>query len=65
MISVRLNRGRHTKNGDFLKRPRGKTNSKADKKHDAASIALQAILYGMMTQKEVREEIRTKGMRSK
>ena len=50
-----------TENGDLLNRPRGKTNSKADEKRDVSSIALQATLHGMMTQKEVREERRSKG----
>nr|XP_020183154.1 uncharacterized protein LOC109768837 [Aegilops tauschii subsp. strangulata] len=43
-------------NGDLLKRPRGRINSKADDKRDASTIALQATLQGMMTQKGVREE---------
>jgi hypothetical protein len=50
-----------TENGDLLKRPRGKIDSMVDEKHDVASIALQATLHGMMTQKEVREESRSKG----
>ena len=48
-------------NGDALKRPMGKTNSKLDEKHDATSIALQETLHGMMTQKEVRDERRRQG----
>ncbi|KAE8814801.1 ABC transporter C family member 3 [Hordeum vulgare] len=47
--------------GDLLKRPRGKTNSKADEKHVAASIALQGMLENMMSKKEVREERWCKG----
>ena len=47
--------------GDVLKRPRGKTSSKADEKRDASSIALQGTLENMMSQKEVREERRSKG----
>jgi hypothetical protein len=46
--------------GDLLKRPRGKTNSKADEKRDASSIALQGTLENIMSQKEVREERRSK-----
>ena len=46
--------------GDVLKRPRGKTSSKADEKRDAFSTALQGTLDDMMCQKEVREERRSK-----
>ena len=42
--------------GDLLKRPRGKTSSKADERRDASSIALEGILENMMSQKEVRNE---------
>ena len=42
--------------GDVLKRPRGKTSSKADEKRDASSIALQGTLEDMMSQKKMREE---------
>ncbi|XBH69345.1 hypothetical protein VPH35_097256 [Triticum aestivum] len=48
-------------NGDFLKRPRDKSNSKAYEKHDVSSIALQATLHDMMAQKEVRGERSGKG----
>ena len=47
--------------GDLIKRPKGKTNSKADEKRDASCTALQANLEGMMSQKEVRKERRSKG----
>ena len=47
--------------GDLLKRPRGKTSSKANEKRSASSIALQGTLENMMSQKEVREERRSKG----
>lgn len=47
--------------GDLLKRPRGKTNSKADERRDASSIALQVTLENMMSQKEVRDGRRSKG----
>ena len=47
--------------GDFLKRSRGKTSSKASEKHDASSIALQGTLEHMLNQKEVREERKSKG----
>ncbi|XP_044405685.1 uncharacterized protein [Triticum aestivum] len=49
------------KEGDLLKRPWGKTNSKADEKRDASSMALQATLEGRMSQKEVGEERRSNG----
>ncbi|KAE8778994.1 putative DBINO protein [Hordeum vulgare] len=42
--------------GETLKRPRGKTNSKVDDKRDAASHALHETLHGMMSQKEVRDK---------
>ncbi|XBJ27985.1 hypothetical protein VPH35_005158 [Triticum aestivum] len=47
--------------GDLLKRPRGKTSLKADEKRDASSMALQGTLENMTSQKEVREEKRSKG----
>jgi hypothetical protein len=46
--------------GDFLKKPRGKTSLKADEKRDASSVVLQGTLKNMMSQKEVREERRRK-----
>ncbi|SPT20175.1 unnamed protein product [Triticum aestivum] len=42
--------------GEALKRPRGKTNSKADDIRDASSMALHETLHGMMSQKHVRDE---------
>ncbi|KAE8803314.1 Nucleoporin GLE1 [Hordeum vulgare] len=42
--------------GDLLKRPRGKTSSKADEKHDASSMDLQRTLENMMSQKELQME---------
>jgi hypothetical protein len=45
--------------GEALKRPRGKTNSKMDDKHDAASFALHETLHSMMSQKEVSDEKKT------
>ena len=42
--------------GEALKRPRGKTNSKVDDIRDASSMALHDTLHGMMSQKEVRDE---------
>ncbi|KAE8811160.1 Serine/threonine-protein kinase mph1 [Hordeum vulgare] len=42
--------------GEALKRPRGKTNSKVDDIHDAASMALHETLHGMMSQKDMRDE---------
>ncbi|XBH58997.1 hypothetical protein VPH35_080321 [Triticum aestivum] len=42
--------------GEALKRPRGKTNSKVDDIHDASSMALHDTLHGMMSQKDVRDE---------
>ncbi|KAE8790376.1 Helicase SKI2W [Hordeum vulgare] len=39
-------------------RPRGKTNLKKEDKHDVASLALQATLQGMITNKNSREEKR-------
>ncbi|KAE8813841.1 Receptor-like protein kinase HSL1 [Hordeum vulgare] len=47
--------------GDLLKRPRGKTSSKADERRDASSIALQGTLENMMSQNRVRGERRSKG----
>ncbi|XBJ12890.1 hypothetical protein VPH35_017324 [Triticum aestivum] len=47
--------------GDLLKRPRGKTSLKADEKRDASSMALQGTLENMTSQKEVKEEKRSKG----
>ena len=46
--------------GDLLKRPRGKRSWKADEKRDASSMALQGILENTMSQKELREERRSK-----
>ncbi|KAE8805290.1 putative DBINO protein [Hordeum vulgare] len=43
-------------NGEALKRPRGKTNSKVDDIRDVASMALQETLQGMMSQKDMRDE---------
>ncbi|XBI49453.1 hypothetical protein VPH35_113015 [Triticum aestivum] len=42
--------------GEALKRPRGKTNSKVDDIRDASSMALHEPLHGMMSQKDVRDE---------
>ena len=42
--------------GEALKRPRGKTNSKVDDIRDASSMALHGTLHGMMSQKDVRDE---------
>ncbi|XBI05634.1 hypothetical protein VPH35_133781 [Triticum aestivum] len=42
--------------GEALKRPRGKTNSKMDDIRDASSMALHETLHGMMSQKDVRDE---------
>ncbi|KAF7069517.1 hypothetical protein CFC21_075140 [Triticum aestivum] len=42
--------------GEALKRPRGKTNSKVDDIRDALSMALHETLHGMMSQKDVRDE---------
>ncbi|XBJ20364.1 hypothetical protein VPH35_011204 [Triticum aestivum] len=42
--------------GEALKRPRGKTNSKVDDIRDASSMALHATLHDMMSQKDVRDE---------
>ncbi|XBI31180.1 hypothetical protein VPH35_054782 [Triticum aestivum] len=42
--------------GEALKRPRGKTNSKVDDMRDASSMALHDTLHGMMSQKDVRDE---------
>ncbi|KAE8767071.1 C2 domain-containing protein [Hordeum vulgare] len=41
--------------------PRTKTNSKKKDKREAASLALQATLQGMITNKESREEKRRHG----
>ncbi|KAE8810455.1 putative DBINO protein [Hordeum vulgare] len=42
--------------GEALKRPRGKTNSKVDDIRDAASMALHETLHGMMSQKDTGDE---------
>ena len=42
--------------GEALKRPRGKTNSKVDDICDASSMALHETLHGMMSHKDVRDE---------
>ncbi|XBI38838.1 hypothetical protein VPH35_123752 [Triticum aestivum] len=42
--------------GEALKRPRGKTNSKVDDIRDASSMALHETLHGMMSHKDVRDE---------
>ena len=42
--------------GEALKRPRGKTNSKVDDIRDASSMALHDTLHGMMSQKDVTDE---------
>ncbi|XBI17407.1 hypothetical protein VPH35_059469 [Triticum aestivum] len=42
--------------GEALKRPRGKTNSKVDDIRDASSMALHETLHGMMSQKDVMNE---------
>ncbi|XBJ06374.1 hypothetical protein VPH35_025007 [Triticum aestivum] len=42
--------------GEALKRPRGKTNSKVDDIRDASSMALHDTLHRMMSQKDVRDE---------
>ena len=42
--------------GEALKRPRDKTNSKVDDIRDASSMALHETLHGMMSQKNVRDE---------
>ncbi|XBJ18609.1 hypothetical protein VPH35_009736 [Triticum aestivum] len=42
--------------GEALKRPRGKTNSKVDDIRDASSMALHETLHGMMSQKDVRDK---------
>ncbi|XBI10600.1 hypothetical protein VPH35_137838 [Triticum aestivum] len=44
------------RDGEALKRPRGKTNSKVDDIRDASSMALHDTLYGMMSQEDVRDE---------
>ncbi|KAE8812924.1 Receptor-like protein kinase HSL1 [Hordeum vulgare] len=47
--------------GDVLKRPRGRTNSKAYEKRDASSIVLQGTLETMMSQKELQLERKSRG----
>ncbi|KAE8793926.1 putative DBINO protein [Hordeum vulgare] len=42
--------------GEALKRPRGKTNSKVDDIRDDASMALHETLHGTMSQKDMRDE---------
>ena len=42
--------------GEALKRPRDKTNSKVDDIRDASSMALHETLHGMVSQKDVRDE---------
>ncbi|KAE8767583.1 putative DBINO protein [Hordeum vulgare] len=42
--------------GEALKRPSGKTNSKVDDIRDAASMALHETLHDMMSQKDTRDE---------
>ncbi|XBI91482.1 hypothetical protein VPH35_028785 [Triticum aestivum] len=42
--------------GEALKRPMGKTNSKVDDIHNASSMALHETLHGMMSQNDVRDE---------
>ncbi|XBH65080.1 hypothetical protein VPH35_118735 [Triticum aestivum] len=42
--------------GEALKRPRGKTNSKVDDIRDASSMAVHDTLHGMLSQKDVRDE---------
>ncbi|XBH57630.1 hypothetical protein VPH35_079203 [Triticum aestivum] len=42
--------------GEALKRPRGKTNSKVNDIRDASSMALHETLHGMMSQKDMRDE---------
>ncbi|KAE8796496.1 Serine/threonine-protein kinase mph1 [Hordeum vulgare] len=44
--------------GEALNRPRGKTNSKVDDIRDAASMALHDTLHGMMSQKDMRDEMK-------
>ncbi|XBI39509.1 hypothetical protein VPH35_124266 [Triticum aestivum] len=44
------------RDGEALKRPRGKTNSKVDDIRDASSMALHDTLHGMMSQKDVRNK---------
>ncbi|KAE8784423.1 Serine/threonine-protein kinase mph1 [Hordeum vulgare] len=51
--------------GEALKRPRGKTNSKMDDKRDAASFALHETLHGMMSQKEASDEKKQHGREEK
>ncbi|KAE8813773.1 ABC transporter C family member 3 [Hordeum vulgare] len=46
--------------GDVLKRPRGTTNSKDDKKRDAYFIAFQGTLGTIMSQKKMQEERKSK-----
>ncbi|KAE8821084.1 Serine/threonine-protein kinase mph1 [Hordeum vulgare] len=47
--------------GEALKRPMGKTNSKMDDKSDAASFALHETLHNMMSQNEARDEKKRQG----
>ncbi|XBH96109.1 hypothetical protein VPH35_086567 [Triticum aestivum] len=42
--------------GEALKKPRGKTNSKVDEIRDATTMALHETLHGMMSHKDVRDE---------
>ncbi|KAE8815350.1 Serine/threonine-protein kinase mph1 [Hordeum vulgare] len=42
--------------GEALKRPRGKTNSKVNDICDAASMTLHETLHGMVSQKDMRDE---------
>ncbi|XBH77228.1 hypothetical protein VPH35_103733 [Triticum aestivum] len=42
--------------GEALKRPRGKTNSKVDDICDASTMALHETLHGIMSHKDVRDE---------
>ncbi|KAE8811842.1 putative DBINO protein [Hordeum vulgare] len=46
--------------GEALKRPRGKTNSKMDDIRDAESMAFHETLHGMMSQKDMRDEKKRK-----
>jgi hypothetical protein len=47
--------------GETLKKPWGKINSKMDDRRDATSFALHETLHGMMSQKEVRDEKKRQG----
>ena len=51
--------------GEALKRPRGKTNSKVDDIRVASSMALQETLHVMMSQKDLRDEKNDKARTSK